>query len=866
MLFFENLGIGKKIGWSFALIGLIFLAVVWQYHSALFQALDDYDHLRVEYGAKKSHFLNIHRYMLEARRSEKDFLARKKEKYIKRVQEFSSLVRKESEGLTHLKNPVGQHSGVEASKLVQSLIDVYEKAFIDIVEAWKIKGMDHKSGRQGSFRKSAHELESILNDFDVSQLKIDLGQLRRHEKDYVVRGTPKYVDKFNKRVGSFNGYMTTSRLSETLKNKISASLSEYQSAVDAYVNVRSSGEIPERDTPLYKAMSKKAHVIEDLLNTHYVANIWRDLLMVRRHEKDYLLREDPKYIKRLADVITTMKANIQASDVPKQNQTHLTQTLDVYQKDFLALVTQNDRIQALTQSMRDAVHKIEPMIAENVAEAIEQMDRLESETRLSSKTRAGIALIIALIAAVVATLLAVVITRLITKPIATLMEASERISGGDLLIAIDLDRQDEIGLLAASMNYMAATLRDVVHRMGVVAEGLDGASQELLSISSEMSNGAGSLTDRANSTSSSAVQMSTNMVSIAASAEQASTNLTQVAVGSSQASGNLGLISSQTNDTAGELSHVAETMEHKSSAVTTLADGARRANDDVNAAASAIHQVTASFSDVRGRCATADSHSKDANQHVQGAAEVMEKLSASAKEIDSVVEVINGIAEQTNMLALNASIEAAGAGEAGKGFAVVANEVKELARQTGDATRMIQKRATEIRNQSSEAMTAVKEAMNLIQEIAHANAEILRAVDEQSHAADEVAEAMSSAAGETTRVTDQLGDVADGVAETATQIVTSFQKMLEISTKVGQANEGLADISRNVEEASQGAMAITRSVNESAQTAGGIAQDMTKVTHSAQQIQIMSGTVDDKATVLSKLASEMKGLAGRFEV
>ncbi|WP_159739121.1 methyl-accepting chemotaxis protein [Vibrio atypicus] len=134
-------------------------------------------------------------------------------------------------------------------------------------------------------------------------------------------------------------------------------------------------------------------------------------------------------------------------------------------------------------------------------------------------------------------------------------------------------------------------------------------------------------------------------------------------------------------------------------------------------------------------------------------------LEEQSREINQVISTIQSIAEQTNLLALNAAIEAARAGESGRGFAVVADEVRQLSHMTNDSTHQIEstiqgltqgisqtvskmassaEQAHTTNSHTHEVVTAIESISAQISEMFDMNTQIATASEEQSAVSAEI--------------------------------------------------------------------------------------------------------------------------------
>lgn len=128
------------------------------------------------------------------------------------------------------------------------------------------------------------------------------------------------------------------------------------------------------------------------------------------------------------------------------------------------------------------------------------------------------------------------------------------------------------------------------------------------------------------------------------------------------------------------------------------------------------------------------------NENVHTTASKVHTLDERSREINEIVDVISGIAHQTNRLALDAAIQAAMAGENGKGFSAVAADIRRLAERTKEEASMITRTVRSVREeigavaqsmQDTELQTA--KGTHLTEETGIALESIFAAVEHQAH-------------------------------------------------------------------------------------------------------------------------------------
>lgn len=603
--------------------------------------------------------------------------------------------------------------------------------------------------RQNTFA----ELERIAMEIEIGAL-----QMRRREKDFLLRNDPDYLQRYIAeadrvstlidRLGALDAPAEVRAAAARLADR----LPEHRTTFEGVVAERTAlGLTPSEG--LEGSLRAAVHAVETRLAELEDAELTVLMLMMRRHEKDFMLRVQERYIDRLDTRQIEFAELLAQRDYSPAIQNELLGLMRTYGTDFHAWaetrLVHTENVARLSAVFAEMAPDFTTILESGRAGAAEATAQLQAD---QSRIRAIMLGIMAVVTLVAATLIWLV-GRSIASPVKSLTEAMAQIADGQSDTEIPAtDQGGEIGRMANTI---------LVFRNNV----------------SEMERLRAEQADAENQT---AAKKRETMRALA-----------------DEFDARVGEIAREVSDAASGMARTADTLTAAARAAgersNDVASAAEETSSNTQAVASAAEELTTSIREIHRQVNESMELTAGAVEEAEVTKTTVSGLAEAVTKIGAVVTLIQSIAEQTNLLALNATIEASRAGEAGKGFAVVASEVKALADQTGKATLEIADQIDAIQSSGEHAITAINSMTGTIDRVSSGSTAIAGAVEQQDAAVSEIAGSVAQAAAGTAQVTESITALSTNVSETDQSATAALNAAETLSHDADRLKTALAE-------------------------------------------------------------------------
>ena len=339
----------------------------------------------------ENHITEIEREVLQLRVTEKDFFSRLDSKYI---QEHDAIYTDINVTMAAL-NEALKNRGLSTQSLssFESSLDIYKVLFAELVTLQSEIGLTPKTGLYGDLRQSVHNVESILKEQNEAELSVTMLQLRRNEKDFMLRRTQSYLDKFDKNISVFKSQLQSSSLNSQTRSQLVSLADAYQSSFKLLTNKEKQFGLTAYDGDMLKLREAIKRTDTDLKQLHSQANAEIDdaennalILGISIFVLITIILSVSAYLILRSIVVPINDINRVISEVEKNKD--LTLRCDETRKDELARIAKH--FNAMVVSFQDLIEQVNESVdamnisceelTQNAVVASEGVSRQLSET------------------------------------------------------------------------------------------------------------------------------------------------------------------------------------------------------------------------------------------------------------------------------------------------------------------------------------------------------------------------------------------------------------------------------------------------------------------------------------------------------
>lgn len=329
---------------------------------------------------------------------------------------------------------------------------------------------------------------------EALKLETSMLMLRRHEKDFLKRLDLKYQDEFHQTHQLF--LTNLNHLSQSLDDlgqphesldALNNVLIEYGKKFDDIVSMSQTIGLTPTDG-LYGNLRKAVHQVETTINEYNDDHLLAAMLMLRRHEKDFMLRSDMKYISKFEETYTDFNRRLENSYLSTDIKNQIQNEIETYRGDFLSLVKGYETMgidaeSGLLGDLRSTIHQ-----SEGALDALEQHIRNEIPNAIQNAKITVFVIGLALAALIL--WLIRLLSQSIIIPLHKLSDTMQEVEKNrDLSLRVDDSGKDEIAEMAHSFNLMTASFQKLIQQVMTSALTVSAAAEELSVVAEQTKKG-----------------------------------------------------------------------------------------------------------------------------------------------------------------------------------------------------------------------------------------------------------------------------------------------------------------------------------------------------------------------------------------
>src|SRR3984957_14541244 len=219
-----------------------------------------------EFGALALLTAKVSEGLLQGREMATEFLQKPDEKKVAAHTEVLKATVGHLADIERLTESLPEGDPIRQANSFRATINNYTTRFSNVAAAQKLIGFNENDGLQGKLRTAVHTVEGQLKKYDQPRLAILMLMMRRHEKDFMLRGDEKYGDELSKRADEFSIELAKADIPAESKAEIGKLVDVYKTSFLAFMAGQSTlieeaadlAQIYERLRPSLIAVRKAA--------------------------------------------------------------------------------------------------------------------------------------------------------------------------------------------------------------------------------------------------------------------------------------------------------------------------------------------------------------------------------------------------------------------------------------------------------------------------------------------------------------------------------------------------------------------------------------------------------------------------------